>query len=158
MFWRLHCLAPHASADVKCLPSRSPAFNNLLRVVSLSKAQYTGPSYNALRTTLLDKAKDRVNQKLKPFLDAGRRVTGFVLLSDGWTDAGGRPFTNYFLATPKGTHFLKAVDMSGNEENAQFIFAQLAEVMEEVGPEHIVASITDGAAANTAAARLLEEQ
>ena len=128
-------------------------------LMSVSQAKggtYTGPAYNALREGLLDRAKGRITQQLEPFFEHGRRITGFAVLCDGWTDAQGRPLMNFCLATPKGTHFLRAVDCTGFDKDGQFIFERLAEVFEEIGPEHIVAVIMDGASANEGAAKLLE--
>ena len=62
------------------------------------------------------------------------------------------------LATPKGTHFLRLVDCSECAKGGRFLFERLAESCEEVGPEHIVAVIMDGASANESAGKLLEER
>ena len=77
-------------------------------------------------------------------------------MCDGWTDAQGNPLLNFCLATPKGIHFLRAVDCSGHDKDGQFYYERLAEVFEE--PEHIVAVIMDGATANDSANKLLEER
>lgn len=131
----------------------------MLKKVSLAKGgMYTGPAYNALREGLLDRAKGRITQQLEPFFEHGRRVTGFALLCDGWTDVQGRPLLNFCLATPKGTHFLRAVDCTGHDKDGQFVFEKLAEIFEEIGPQHIVVVIMDGASANECANRLLEER
>ena len=131
----------------------------MLKRISLSRGGlYTGPAYNALREGLLKRAKANVTQELQPYFDHARRVTGFALLCDGWTDVQGRPLLNFCLATPKGSHFLRAVDTTGREKDGTFIFEQLEEVIEEIGPEHIVAVIMDGASANESANRLLEER
>ena len=131
----------------------------MLRLVSQTKGgMYAGPAYNALREGLLDRAKGRIIKDLEPFFEHGRRITGFSVLCDGWTDVQGRPLMNFCLATPKGTHFLRAVDCSGFEKDGKFIFEKLAEVLEEIGPEHIVTVIIDGASANDSARRLLEER
>ena len=68
-------------------------------------------------------------------------------------DAQSRPLTCFCLATPKGTHFLKAVE-SG--EGTHFLSEQLAKVLEDVGPEHIVAVFMDGAWDRESANRFLE--
>lgn len=119
---------------------------------------YRGPAYNALREGLLVNAKGRIVQQMQPFFEHARRVTGFVLLCDGWTDVQGRPLLNFCLATPKGVHFLRAVDCSGYDKDGQFIFERLSEVFEEIGSKHITCVIMDGASANEAANRLLEEK
>ena len=130
-----------------------------MRRLSLFKGGlYTGPGYNALREELLIRAKKLVTFELEPFFQHGRRVTGFALLCDGWTDVQGRPLLNFCLATPKGTHFMRAVDCTGHDKDGKFIFEKLAEVIEEIGDEHIVVVIMDGASANESANRLLEQR
>ncbi|CAL8465879.1 g5415 [Coccomyxa elongata] len=47
---------------------------------------------------------------------------------------------------------------TGFEKDGKFIFEQLAKVIEEIGAEHIVAVIMDGASANESANKLLEER
>jgi hypothetical protein len=136
---------------------RNPLFKEFCRKVSLSKGGlYSGPAYNNLREGLLERAVGRIGVQLQPFFEHARRVTGFALLCDGWTDVQGRPLLNFCLATPKGAHFLRAVDTTGNEKDAKFIFDELKKVIEEIGSEHIVAVIMDGASANTSANELLE--
>ena len=45
---------------------------------------YDPPSYNALRGPLLQTAKAKVDSALDIWRGEGKRVTGFVLSSDGW--------------------------------------------------------------------------
>jgi hypothetical protein len=131
----------------------------MMRRLSLFKGGlYTGPGYNALREELLIRAKKLVTRELEPFFQHGRRVTGFAMLCDGWMDVQGRPLLNFCLAIPKGTHFVRAVDCTGFEKDGKFIFEKLAEVIEEIGDEHIVAVIMDGASANESANKLLEQR
>lgn len=131
----------------------------MLKRISLYRGGlYTGPAYNALREALLTRAKKHVIDELEPYFEHARRVTGFALLCDGWTDVQGRPLLNFCLATPKGSHFLRAVDCTGFEKDGKFIFEQLAKIIEEIGAEHIVAVIMDGASANESANKLLEER
>ena len=98
------------------------------------------------------------HEELQPYFEHGRRVTGFALLCDGWSDVQGRPLLNFCIATPKGAHFVRAVDTTGYEKDAEFIFEQLEQIMEEIGPEHFVVVIMDGASANVGANTLLEKR
>lgn len=66
-------------------------FKQMCNATSSSHVPYTGPAYNAMRTTLLDAVKRRVDDSLAPWLEHALRYTGFVLVSDGWTDAQNRP-------------------------------------------------------------------
>ncbi|KAK9916090.1 hypothetical protein WJX75_008482 [Coccomyxa subellipsoidea] len=114
--------------------SRSPHFKSMLEKISLSKGVYRGPAYNALRTDLLSGAVTRLNKQLEPFFEHAKRVTGFVLLCDGWTD------------------------VQGADKDGKFIFERLSYVFEEIGPEHINCVNMDGASANESANKLLEEK
>ena len=96
---------------------RSPYFKEMCEEISRSYVPYSGPAYNALRTTLLEQVKARVSKACKPWEDHAREVTGFVLVSDGWTDAQHRPLINFLLTSPKGQKFLRAVDTSGETKD-----------------------------------------
>ena len=131
----------------------------MMKELSLTTAGlYTGPAYNDLREDLLESAKADIKKQLQPYFEHGKRTTGFALLCDGWTDVQGRPLLNFCLATLKGTHFLKAVDCTGFEKDGQFVFDRLVEVIEEIGSEHFVVVIMDGASNSESANRLLEER
>ena len=74
-----------------------------------------------------------------------------------WLDRRTRKTNSELLpGDAEGAHFLRAVDTTGNEKDAKFIFYELKKVIEEIGSEHIVAVIMDGASANTSATELLE--
>ena len=125
--------------------------------MSASKQSYAGPAYNALRTDLLENAKELLAAKLRLWSKHGFERSGFVLVSDGWTDAQGRPLLKFCLLNPKGPKFLKAVDTSGNEKNAEYLALELAKVIDAEGSADITAVILDGASANTAAAKILQD-
>lgn len=130
----------------------------MLKKVSLyTGGAYTGPAGDAVyKAGLLDRARRRIDEQLEfSFLEHGRRIPGFAVLCS--QRAEGRPLMLLCVATPKGTHFLRAVDCTNADEDGQFLFERLAEVFEELGPEHVVAVIMDGASANQDANRLLEE-
>ena len=128
-------------------------------LVATRHVGYKGPGYNQVRTELLTRAKRKVNTRLKPYTELGVKHTGFVAMSDGMKDTGGRPLLNFLTATPKGVRFNKAVDTSGNEKNAQFIADQVADAFEETpGMKHVYLVIMDGASANVNAGQMLEER
>ncbi len=68
-----------------------------------------------LAWSLLETAKAKVDCLLNVWRAEGKRTTGFVLTSDGWEDVSGRPLINILLSTPKGAHFVEAVDTSGDK-------------------------------------------
>lgn len=120
--------------------------------------EYQGVAYNAMRTELLAEVKGHLDNQLKEtFHKHARSKTGYVLVSDGWTDVNGRPLINCVLV-PTGSHFIKSVDCSGQEKNADFLAEIAIEVIEHVGPAHIVLFIQDGTSANNAARAQVEER
>lgn len=119
---------------------------------------YSGPSYNDVRTTLLAEVKAGVDKDSKLWEQHARAVTGFVLCSDGWTDAQHRPLINFLLTSPKGQKFLRAIDTSGSEKTGQYIADLLTEIMNEVGPEYVIAVIMDGASNNVSANQILMQR
>ncbi|CAL8465691.1 g5227 [Coccomyxa elongata] len=110
-----------------------------------------GPEPGAHQPT----AKAKVDSALDIWRGEGKRVTGFVLSSDGWDDVSGRPLINIVLSTPKGAHFEEAINASGHTKDAAYIAGLWIEQINEVGPEHVSVLITDGAAVNPAAAKLV---
>lgn len=130
----------------------------MCEVISSSNVLYRGPSHEAIRGELLDAVKAKVEDGCKSWWDHTIKVTGFVLGSDGWTDAQHRPLLNIMLVSPKGVKFVRALDTSGHEKSGDYIADKLGEVIDEIGPEHITAVIMDGAYNNVSANELLEER
>ena len=69
----------------------------------------------------------------------------------------GTPSPEFLLGDSKGIALPARCGLYWLRENGRFIFEQLEKVIEEIGAEHIVAVIMDGASANESANRLLEE-
>ena len=89
----------------------------MMRAVSNFGPGYRPPTYNALRGELLQKARAEVDSTLTIWRNEGKRDTGFVLTSDGWEDVTGKPLINILFSTPKGAHFVEAVNASGGKLN-----------------------------------------
>ena len=130
----------------------------MCEVISNSNVPYRGPSHEAICGELLDAVKAKVEDGCKSWWDHAMKVTGFVLGSDGWTDAQSRPLLNFMLVSPKGVKFVRALDTSGQQKPGDFIADKIGEVIDEVGPEYISAVIMDGVYNNVSASELLEER
>ena len=130
----------------------------MCEVISNSNVTYKGPSHEAMRSALLGAVKAEVEAGCEPWWKHAMKVTGFVLSSDGWTDAQSRPLLNFMLMTPKGIKFLRALDTSGQEKTGEYIANKMSEVINEVGPEYISAVIMDGASNNVSANEILEDR
>jgi hypothetical protein len=79
-------------------------------------------------------------------------------MSDGWTDRKRRTLINLLVYCPKGTVFLKSVDATESSKTAAFLFKLFKDVVNFVGPEHVVHFVTDNASNMVAASRMLEDE
>lgn len=137
---------------------RADLWKKVLQAVNQYQGSYTGPSYNALRTTLLDKAKQLVEKELLKWRKLSEE-TGCVLISDGWSDTCQRALINVLAQTPKGPHFIKAVDCSEvPAKNAEYLAELWAEAVEFMGADRVHVIITDSASVNKTAGELLEQK
>ena len=134
-----------------------PAFHRFTRALGIYGKGYTGPGYNALRTSLLKDARQRLDTELEAFWQLAI-ATGIVIISDGWTDGNHRPLMNVLAATPKGQCFLLAEDCEGEHKDSGFVADLWTQAVEQVGAENVFAFISDGASVNVAAGKILEER
>lgn len=149
-------MIPHSQHSDFCCSS--PWFKKMCKVISNSCVPYTGPAYNAMRTSLLDEVKQCVDKSCDSWIESGRHVTGFVLVCNGSTDAQNQPILNFFLVSPKGAKFLYAVHTSGQSNTAECIAAQLVDVINDIGPQHVSAVIMDDASSNASANSIVQEE
>ena len=61
---------------------------------------YIPPSYNKLRTTLLQKERTHIDKLLKLIKDTWKEK-GLSIVSDGWTDVQKRSFINFMATSEK---------------------------------------------------------
>jgi hypothetical protein len=59
---------------------------------------------------------------------------------------------------PKGIVFLKSVDATDTSKTADFLFRLFRDVVNFVGPEHVVHFVTDNSSNMVAAGRKLEDE
>ena len=71
------------------------------------------------------------------------KVYGCSIMSDGWTNQKKDPIINFLVYCPRGTMFLKSLDVLGLTKDAETLFKLFDKVAQEVRVEHIVQFITD---------------
>ncbi|ERN03513.1 uncharacterized protein LOC18431659 [Amborella trichopoda] len=123
---------------------RSPYFRDMIRYACENSLEgYVLPTFDNLRTSLLDAEKANIEQSVKPFRSSwGSR--GVSLLTDGWTDTTAkRPLINFMAASDIGSIFLKAIDSSVEMMNTDYMKNLFLEMVAEVGPTSVVQIITD---------------
>ena len=105
-----------------------------------------------LTDVLLPAEKKRVKSVNNEVSALNQALFGQTLVSDGWTDANGKPLINVLLVSPGGEQFLEAIDTSGDTKSMQYIADNVGKhVTQEVD-----LIVMDGACAG--AIRLLTEE
>nr|KYP59947.1 hypothetical protein KK1_015394 [Cajanus cajan] len=79
-------------------------------------------------------------------------------MCDGWTDGKGRSLTNFLVNSPSGIVFLKSIDISDVIKNGKKIFELLDNIVEEIGEEHVVQVVTNGASNLVVTGQMLMEK
>ncbi|KAF8400496.1 hypothetical protein HHK36_013794 [Tetracentron sinense] len=136
---------------------RSPYFRQMIKHACDSQLKgYTVPTYDRLRTTLLQAEKANVELHLSSIRQSWTRK-GVSIVSDGWTDSNRkRSLINFMAASENGPVFLKAVDATDEVKSAEYVGKLFLEVISEVGHENVVQLITDNAAVCRAAGLRVE--
>jgi hypothetical protein len=79
-------------------------------------------------------------------------------MSDGWTNGKDRSILNLLVNFPRGAMFIKSIDASAYVKDAHLLCELLDNFIREIGPQYVVQVITDNAANNVAADKLLMER
>ncbi|ONK79969.1 uncharacterized protein A4U43_C01F12370 [Asparagus officinalis] len=101
---------------------------------------YIAPSYEDLRSTHLEKAKGEVHENFSKRLSDRWKETWVTILSDGRSKS---LLIMLSVASSKGTHLLKSLDISPHIDDVYYLFELLDSVVEEIGVENVVQVITD---------------
>ncbi|KAG7636082.1 hypothetical protein ISN45_At02g006750 [Arabidopsis thaliana x Arabidopsis arenosa] len=102
---------------------------------------YVLPGYNKLRTNLLHKERDHVEQLLEP-VKLSWKEKGVSIVSDGWSDPTRKPLINFIATSENGPLFLKAVNCFGEVKDKFFISDLMKDVLNEVGHQNVAQIIT----------------
>ncbi|GJY42655.1 hAT dimerization domain, ribonuclease H-like domain protein [Tanacetum coccineum] len=117
--------------------ARNPHYLRAFQFAAANKIDgYVPPSYNKLRTTLLQKEKDNVHRQLEP-LRSTWKEKGVTIVSDGWSDPTRKPLINFMATSGNGPLFLNAVNCFGEVKDRFFIANLMKEVINEIGPSKI---------------------
>ncbi|CAF1700280.1 unnamed protein product [Brassica napus] len=158
--WRFKksCISPIVASfgGVPFNLARNPSYHRSYQFAAASKLDgYVPPSYNKLRTTLLQQEKNNVEKLLVP-LKSTWKERGVTIVSDGWSDPVRKPLINFLATSGSGHMFLKAENCFGEVKDKFFIAKLLEEVIHQVGDQNVVQVITDNAPNCKAAGDLIE--
>lgn len=134
--------------------SKSIYYQAMVDAVAECGIGYKAPTYEGLRSTLLEKVKGEMNDNYRRLREDWKE-TGCTILSDSWSDGRSKSILVFSVASPKGTLFLKSMDVSSHVDDAYYLFELLDSVIMEVGMENVVQVITDSATSYACAGGLL---
>nr|GEV15144.1 hypothetical protein [Tanacetum cinerariifolium] len=84
--------------------------------------------------------------------------SGCTIMSDGWRDIRKRHLINFMVYCSSGISFIKSVDASSIERNAENLCNLFSEIVEMVGVKNVVQMVTDNGANYKAVGILLSER
>ncbi|KAG1656923.1 hypothetical protein FOA52_015316 [Chlamydomonas sp. UWO 241] len=137
---------------------RSPAFFEMLEAVKKAPVSWKGPTYNAVRTNLLDKAHEHVQDLMSASgVDTEVEIFGLTVAADAYKDATSRQIIGYVGNTSNGSvRFLGSMSTEGESQTADYLFEHAVKVIEAVGAKTVKAFITDSASNEKGCGKLLE--
>lgn len=128
-----------------------PKFRNFVKAL---RPAYNPPYRRDLAGPLLDQAFSQQQAGLQQSIDRAARLT---LVTDGWTNIRNESIINYMLVDPEGKAYFYKADPTGiAAHTSAYLAEELNKVIEDVGPEKIIALCTDNAPNMKLAARMVK--
>ena len=137
---------------------RHPAFIKAVKETAATGFAYHPPSYNAVRTKMIDNKLDAVKLMVSERTKNSINHYGATICSDGWSDTNSRPLLNVMLVCPAGDVFLGSVDTTGEKKDIAYTANVMAKHIEDVGPKNVVQLCTDNASVMTGTLARLKEK
>jgi hypothetical protein len=104
-------------------------------IVKFAPAGYKPPKPHLVRGKYLDAVYEKTKKKVKVLFGDMEHMCALTIMSGGKTNNGKVPIVNYIAKSPKGVHFLAAVDMGLAEKNnkkmAQYLHEKCVEISYE---------------------------
>ena len=114
------------------------------------------PNRKSLSGNLLDNAYEKLNKKLACAL---RDCKYYSIVTDGWSNVRFDHIVNFIIIIDgEKPLFYKSIDTSNVVQSSETIFADICDVIEELGSEKLVSVITDNANCMKKALDLIEEK
>ena len=127
-------------------------FRDAMEKVAIAGKDRAHVGRKRLTDALLPAEVKRVKKTNSEVSLLNKGLFGQTLVSDGWTDANGKPLINVLLVCPGGEQFLEAIDTSGETKSMAYI----AELLGKHINQDVDLVVMDGACAG-AIALLTEE-
>lgn len=134
--------------------AKSVYYQEMVDAIAECGVGYKAPSYEKMRSSLLERVKRDFDDEYRNLRDEWKE-TGYTILCDFWSDGRTKSMVVFSVTCPKGTLFLKYVDVSGHVDDAEFLYELLESIVVEVGIEDVVQVLTDSTSSFVHAGRLL---
>ncbi|KAL0331407.1 UNVERIFIED_CONTAM: hypothetical protein Sangu_1686200 [Sesamum angustifolium] len=135
----------------------STYYQQMVDAIAECGVGYRAPSSEKLRCNLLEKVKANVNDMHKRLRDEWQQ-TGCTILCNCWSDGRTKSLVVFSVTCPKGTIFLRSIDVSGHIDDTHYLFGLLESIVLEVGAENVVQVLTDSADSYAYAGKLLMDK
>ncbi|KAL0395354.1 UNVERIFIED_CONTAM: hypothetical protein Slati_4501600 [Sesamum latifolium] len=135
----------------------STYYQQMVDAIAECGVGYIAPSSEKLRCNLLEKVKANVNDMHKRLRDEWQQ-TGCTILCNCWSDGRTKSLVVFSVTCPKGTIFLRSIDVSGHIDDTHYLFGLLESIVLEVGAENVVQVLTDSADGYAYAGKLLMDK
>lgn len=121
------------------------SFKEALELVGRYGSGFKPPSMYELRVPFLIKEVEEVENQLVEHKTEWA-AKGCSIMSDGWRDSVvQKDIINFLVNSPKGSVFIKSVDVSEAVKDANLLFCMLDRMVDEVGEANVVQVVTDNA-------------
>ncbi|KAH6767242.1 hAT dimerization domain-containing protein / transposase-like protein [Perilla frutescens var. hirtella] len=131
------------------------SFKEMIEEIGIYGPGLVPPSMYELRVPLLKKKVDDVNLLMLDYKKEWA-IKGCSILSDGWRDSvANKEIVNFLVNSPKGSVFLRSVDVSNITKDAYALVKMFNDIIEEVGESNIVQVVTDNASNYVKAGKIL---
>ncbi|XP_064981268.1 uncharacterized protein LOC135622891 [Musa acuminata AAA Group] len=144
-------------AGIPLTAANSLYFQRMADAIAAVGPGYKMPSYHSLKGKLLSRCTTELGEFSKE-LRKSWEVTGCTVMVDRLKDTAGRSIINFFVYCPKGTMFLRSVDVSHIETNLDDLVDLFESIIQDVGSRNIVHFLSDSAPWYKAAGKVLMDK
>ena len=121
--------------------TNSTCFQPMIDALCSMSPGYKAPSMHCLHGDLLISWVDNVHKLADDYRSIWKKI-GCTVTADGWTDRKRRTLINFLVYCPKGTIFLKSIDVSHASKSIDLLFKFFKDVVLRVGPKNVVHIVT----------------
>lgn len=137
--------------------AKSTYYQDMVDAIAECGVSFKAPTFEKLRCNLLDKVKGDIHDRYQKIRNEWKE-TGCTILCNCWSDGRTKSLAAFSVTCPKGTLFLRSIDVSGHVDDAHYLFGLLESAVLEVGIENVVQVMTESDSSYAYAGKLLMDK